>query len=69
VLEGVEGVQELRMRGGVVHWHLDVQPGDRVEALKSFRQRYGFVILEDQVATGVRDKAKWMRENVRLVVA
>ncbi len=69
LLGSVEGAKELRRRGGMVHWHLDVQPGDRVEALASFRQRYGFVILEDQIATGVREKARWMRENVRLVVA
>ncbi|MBV9427086.1 MAG: ATP-grasp domain-containing protein [Bradyrhizobiaceae bacterium] len=67
-LERVEGLEELHSRGGVVRWHLDLQPGDQVQALESFRQRYGFVILEDKTAEGVRSRAKWFRENVRLAV-
>lgn len=68
VLQSVEGLDELRARGGVIHVNLDVKPGDRVRKLDTFHQRYGFVILADSTADGVREKAKWMRENVRMVV-
>jgi biotin carboxylase len=65
----IEGLDELDRRGGVVQCHLAVQRGDSIEALKSFRQRYGFIVFEDQDALGVREKAHWFRENVRILVA
>jgi biotin carboxylase len=68
VYTATEGMDELYRRGGVKHRYLGVSPGDRIEALSNFRHRYGFVVLEDDTADGVRAKAEWAHHNVWLRV-
>jgi hypothetical protein len=68
-LTAVDGLDQLCSRGGVRQVHLEVKPGDQVEALTTFRHRYGFVVLEDDHAAGIREKAAWLRSHVRLAVA
>jgi biotin carboxylase len=68
IFEKLEGEEELRRRGGLFHLHLGVKPGDRIEPLSTFHQRYGFVILEDDTAEGVREKAGWTRTHLRLAL-
>ena len=68
IFEKLEGEEELKRRGGLFHLHLDVKPGDRIEPLSTFRQRYGFVILEDDTAEGVREKARWARTHLHLAL-
>lgn len=65
VLQQVTGLEELERRGGLVHMHLEAKPGDAIQSLSSYRQKYGFLILEDDTAEGVREKSEWMRNNVR----
>ena len=68
ILERIEGLEQLQRRGGVVHVHLDVKPGDHVEPLAGMHQGDGFVMLEDTNAVAVREKAKWLRNNVGFVL-
>ncbi len=68
-LDRIDGLEELRGRGGVAHIHLDAKPGDVIEPLSGTHQADGFVMLEDLTALGVRDKAAWMQEHVRLLLA
>ncbi|HWN43554.1 MAG TPA: ATP-grasp domain-containing protein [Thermoanaerobaculia bacterium] len=68
VLEGYKGLDELRSRGGVLHVSLGAKPGDRVEALETFRHKYGLVILGSDSPHELREKAKWLRDNVEMVV-
>ncbi|SHF15799.1 ATP-grasp domain-containing protein [Streptoalloteichus hindustanus] len=69
LVTGIEGLSELRARGGVRQVYLEVRPGDRVDASRTSRRRYGFVVVEDDTAEGVREKAAWLRDNVRLEIA
>lgn len=69
VLAGVAGLDHLHRLGGVQRVHLDATPGERVEALRTFRHRYGFVVVEDDSAVGAQEKAAWLRTNVRLELA
>jgi biotin carboxylase len=68
-LVGLTGLAELRRRGGVREWHLTAKLGDRVEALTDFRHQYGSVVLEADTAEDLREKAEWLRRNLRLLVA
>ena len=65
---GVEGLEDLRARGGLVMCHVGIQAGHPVDVPRTFRNRYGFFVLEDATAEGVRDKANWARKNVRISV-
>jgi biotin carboxylase len=68
-LEHVAGLEELKRRGGVAHVNIEAKPGDPIDVLTTFHQKYGFIILEDETAAGIREKADWMRRNVQLVLA
>jgi biotin carboxylase len=68
-LRKIEGLAELRSKGGATHLHIDVKEGDQIQALSTFSDKCGFVILEDESAAGIRQKAAWMKENVHLVVS
>jgi biotin carboxylase len=68
ILTNVAGLEELKARGGVIRIYLTAKVGDKVPAVSTFRDKRGFVILEDPTAQGVREKAAWMRKNVRLEV-
>jgi hypothetical protein len=68
IFEKLEGEEELKRRGGLFHLHLGAKPGDRIEPLSTFHQRYGFVILEDDTPEGVREKASWARSNLRMAL-
>src|SRR5262249_11990140 len=68
VLAAIEGLDQLEARGGVMHLKLGVKPGDRINALETFREKFGLVMLQDETPAGMREKAKWLRENVKLVV-
>lgn len=69
ILEEVSGLDELRARGGVLHVSLGAQPGDRVEALDTFRNKYGLVILGSDSPHDLREKAQWLRSHVHMVVS
>lgn len=69
LLERIEGLDELRSRGGLARLHQEVKDGEPVESLTTFHDKCGFVILEDSSADGVREKATWFRNNVRLIVS
>lgn len=69
VLEEFRGLDELRSRGGVLHVSLGIKPGDRVEALQTFRNKYGLVILGSDSPHDLREKAQWLRDNVHMAVA
>ncbi len=68
ILERVEGLDELKARGGSMHLKLAVKPGDHINALDTFREKFGLVMLEDDSAEGLRRKAEWLRANVKLIV-
>lgn len=68
-LRKIEGLAELHSKGGATHLHIDVKEGDQIQALSTFSDKCGFVILEDESAAGIREKAAWMKENVHLVVS
>jgi biotin carboxylase len=68
ILERIEGLDELKTRGGLMHLKLGVKPGDHINALDTFREKFGLVMLQDQSADELRRKAEWLRENVKLVV-
>jgi biotin carboxylase len=67
--ERLDGIEELKGRGGLVHSYLAAKPGDRIEALATFHQRYGFVILEDTTAQRIREKAQWARSHLHMTLA
>ena len=67
-LTRVRGWEELRARPDVLRTRLDLRPGDPVRALETFRDRYGFVIVEHDTASAARDAAHWIREQVALEV-
>jgi biotin carboxylase len=67
-LRKITGLDELQARGGVLRVHLGVKEGNKVEALSTFRSKCGFAILEDSTPEGVREKADWLRKNVRFEV-
>jgi len=69
VLEKIEGLEELKTRGGVLHLKLGAKKGDVINSLMTHNDKYGFVVLEDTSPEGVREKARWMREHVRLVLS
>ena len=66
ILREVRGLEELQARGGVSHLFLTAKPGDQIRSLSTFREKYGFMVIEDDTALGMREKADWMRENVFL---
>lgn len=68
-LERIEGIDALHARGGAEHVVVNVKPGDPVRSLDTFQDKYGLLILADEDPEGLREKADWARENVRLVVA
>ena len=68
-LQGFHGIDELRSRGGVAQVSLGAKPGDTVRALDTFRDKYGLVILESATSASLRENARWLRENVGLVVS
>ncbi len=63
-----EGLDELKARGGVMHLKVAVSPGSHVNALETFREKLGLVMLHDETAEELRRKAEWLRENVKEVV-
>lgn len=67
-LKRVEGIEELRNLNGLVHLGLDAKIGDPVEALDTFRNKYGMIILEADSPQALREKAVWVRENVHMIV-
>ncbi len=68
ILERIEGLDELKQRGGVTLVHLGVKPGDRVQPVAGTHQE-GLVILEGPSPEAVLEKVQWLRQNVRLVLA
>lgn len=66
---GMSNWSELSSRKGVLQTRLRVNPGDHVVQLETFQDKYGFAILEDDSADGVRAHARWFRENVRMQVS
>ncbi|MBV9427091.1 MAG: ATP-grasp domain-containing protein [Bradyrhizobiaceae bacterium] len=69
ILSAIEGLDELKERGGLMHVTLEVKPGDKIQAIYASGEKFGLVILRDDSADGVRQKAKWLRDNVRVIVA
>jgi formate-dependent phosphoribosylglycinamide formyltransferase (GAR transformylase) len=61
--------EEFLSRPGVLRTCLDIRAGEPVVKLETFQNRYGFVMLEDETAEGVRELAAWFRANVRMNVA
>lgn len=68
ILQRIEGLDALEARGGVMHLKLGVKPGDQINALDTFREKFGLVMLRDDTPEGLREKAEWLRANVKLVV-
>jgi biotin carboxylase len=68
IFEGMQSWDELVSRPGVLRICLGVEPGEAVVQLETFENKYGFVILEDDTAAGVRDHAAWFRRNVKMKV-
>lgn len=68
IFRRIEGLDALQARGGVTHLKVAASPGDRINALETFREKFGLVMLRDSSAAGVREKAEWLRQNVRPVV-
>lgn len=68
VFTRVEGIDALRERGGLRTWIVEPRPGDRIEALTRFTNRYGAMVLDDDTPEGVRAKATWAADNVWLGV-
>jgi biotin carboxylase len=69
VLERVDGLEELESRGGVFRVKVDAEKGSRINPLTTFWDVYGFVVLEDATPEGLRAKARWAREHLRLVLS
>lgn len=69
ILRKIEGLEELLDKGGATHLHVSVEEGDQIQALSTFSDKCGFVILEDDTPAGIREKTAWMKENVVLVVS
>lgn len=69
VLQRIDGLEELRQRGEVLHLRLNIHPGERVKALKTDQKRYGMIMLGSGSPQAVRETASWVREHVRMVVA
>ena len=68
-MRGFEGLDALRARGGVLHVALGAKAGDQVEALETFYNKYGFIVLGSACPQDMREKAAWLREHVRMDVA
>jgi hypothetical protein len=69
IFGGFEGLEECRQRGGLVHAKFFVKEGDRVEALSAFNQLYGLIVLEGSGAHELRERFKWVREHLTMIVA
>lgn len=68
VFNGMQSWDEFLARPGVLRTFLGIRPGDPVTQLETFQDKYGFVILESDTASGVRDETRWFFENVRMQV-
>ena len=68
VFQGMKSWDLLCSRPGVLRTFIAVKPGEHVVELSTFQDRYGFVILEDDSPYGVREHARWFRENVHMTV-
>jgi biotin carboxylase len=69
IFSGISNWSEFERRSGVLQTRLRVKPGDHVVRLETFQDKYGFVILENETAEGVRADAEFFRANVRMNVA
>lgn len=69
IFEGMEGWDQLMRRSGLLRARVGAKLGDPITELQTFQDKYGFVIFEDETAAGVREQARWFRENVRMKVA
>ncbi len=65
---GMQGWEQLKQRPGVLRTRVAVKRGAPITKLETFEDKYGFVIFEDESAAGVREQARWFRENVRMKV-
>lgn len=64
----VRGLDDLRARPDLLRLKLDLEPGDKVRALDTFHDRYGFAITEHRSAFEAREAERWIRDKVFLEV-
>ena len=67
-LKEIEGLDALRQRDDVTWLALDVEPGDQVRALETFKDLCGLAVIEGRTAEQAQEGYRWIRENVRFIV-
>lgn len=65
---GVAGLDELRAGGHLHSCYIQPQPGDHIEALKLYTNRYGAMVLADDTPEGIAEKSAWAADHVWLEV-
>jgi biotin carboxylase len=69
ILQKIDGLEDIHTKGAASHVHLDVKEGDRIQALSTFSDKCGFVILEETSANRIRERAAWVKDNIRFVIS